>query len=96
MVEDLRAESRVIHDADKGRPELHVGNVFRHVPADASVGPDHPADIAPARNILFQRIALDIHKYRTDNQNSHSIFPASCHLICFGDGGAFLFFCPVK
>ena len=70
-VDHIPAGSAGIHHADKGRPEFHVGNIFRHIPADAAVGLHHTPHIPAAGNIAGKGIALDIHKNGTEDDHAH-------------------------
>ena len=72
LVNDVLAGAGVVHQTDEGGAQLNVGNVLRHVAADAAVDLLDPARVAPARDVGGQWIPLDVHKDCTDDYNAHS------------------------
>ena len=75
LVDDIRADARMIHHADKGRPQFHIGDILRHIAAYPAIDLHDPSDIAAGRNILRQGIPFDINKYCPENNNTHK-----CHI----------------
>ena len=71
--DDVGADPRVIHHADKCRPEFNIGDIFGYIPADTAMRMDHAPDVSAARDILIQRISLDIHKNSPEDHNAHNI-----------------------
>ena len=83
LVNDVLAGAGVVHQTDEGGAQLDIGNVLRHVAADAAVYLLDPARVAPARDIGGQRIPLDVHKNRTDDYNAHKMTPKKLILPVF-------------
>ena len=52
----------IIHQTDKGGPELTVCNVLRNISGHAAVNLLHPPGVAACGNINSLRIALDVHE----------------------------------
>ena len=73
LVDDVLPKAGFIHQPHKGGPQLHVGNVLRHVPAHAAVHLLHPPGIPPAGDVGGERIALDVHKNCTEYNDSHNL-----------------------
>ena len=65
------AKRRVIHDAQIGRPQLHIGDVLHHVARHAAVDVLHTAHVAAVGNVIAQRESFNIHKRGADNQDAH-------------------------
>ena len=82
LVNDVLAGAGVVHQTDEGGAQLDIGNVLRHVAADAAVDLLDPARVAPARDIGGQRIPLDVHKNRTDDYNAHKVTPQKADFTC--------------
>ena len=83
LVNDVLTGAGVVHQTDEGGAQLDIGNVLRHVAADAAVYLLDPARVAPARDIGGQRIPLDVHKNRTDDYNAHKMPPKKLILPVF-------------
>ena len=83
LVNDVLTGAGVVHQTDEGGAQLNIGNVLRHVAADAAVYLLDPARVAPARDIGGQRIPLDVHKDRTDDYNAHKMTPKKLILPVF-------------
>ena len=90
LVDDILADAGVIYQTDERGPQLHIGNVLRHVAAHTAVHLLYPAGIPSARDIGGEGIALDVHKHRANYNDSHSVF-LSCsdsdYLYCIGFAG---------
>ena len=71
LVDDVLAHAGVVHQADEGGPQLHVGNVLHHIAAHAAVHLLDAAGIAPARDVGGKGVALDIHKNGSDDYDAH-------------------------
>ena len=71
LAHHIRARAGVVHQTDEGRLQLDVGNVLHNVAAHAAVHLLHPAGVAPAGNVNVRGIALDVHKDRAQNDNTH-------------------------
>jgi hypothetical protein len=80
------AQGTVIHNANKGRPQLCVGNILHHVPGNAAVDVFYPTYIASGGKIVVLREALDIHECCADDYDTHIVYPLSV----FGNCGIFL------
>ena len=80
LAQDILTGAAPVHKADKGGAQLAVGDVLRHVPAHAAMDLLHPAHIASGGNECCLREALDVHKHRTDDHNTHvtSLLSVSC------------------
>ena len=81
LVDNVLARACVVHQADKGGPQLHIGNILCHVAAHAAVDLLDPARVASAGNVGGERIPLDIHKHRTDDYDTHTKKPFLYHKI---------------
>ena len=90
LVDDILADAGVVYQTDERGPQLHIGNVLRHVAAHTAVHLLYPAGIPSARDIGGEGIALDVHKHRANYNDSHSVF-LSCsdsdYLYCIGFAG---------
>ena len=71
LADNILPRAAVVHKADKGRAQLHVGDILGHIAADAAVHLLDTARVAPARDIGGQRIPLDVHKNSADDYDSH-------------------------
>ena len=82
LPDHIRPHASLIHNADKGRPKLHIRDVLRHVPAHAPVHLYDAARIFASGDVLRKRIALHIHKDRTEDHDSQP-FGAAFRILPF-------------
>ena len=75
LVDHILSHAGVVHQTDKGRAQLYIGDILHHVAAHSAVYLLNAAGIAPARNIGGKGIAFDIHKNSTERNDSHSKKP---------------------
>ena len=75
LINDVLAGAGVVHQADEGGAQLHIGDILGHVAADAAVDLLDPAGVAPARDIGGKGIPLDVNKNCADYYDSHGVFP---------------------
>ena len=75
LVDHILSHAGVVHQTDKGRAQLYIGDILHHVAAHSAVYLLNAAGIAPARNIGGKGIAFDIHKNSTEHNDSHSKKP---------------------
>ena len=64
LVYDLLALGGIVDKTDEGGAQLDIGDVLRNVAPDAAVNDLDLAGIAPGRDILILRKALDVDKHR--------------------------------
>ena len=79
LADHLRAGAVVVHQTHIGGAKLHVGNVLRHVPADAAVDLLDPAHVPPLGDVLIRGEALNVHKNCADDYDTHAV--TSCFLF---------------
>ena len=75
LTHHIASDGRIIHQAHKGGPQLAVGNILRHVSGNTAVDLLHTACIASRGNVIPLRVSFDVHKNRSDDNNSHCVFP---------------------
>ena len=75
LVDHILSHAGVVHQTDKGRAQLYIGDILHHIAAHPAVYLLNAAGIAPARNIGGKGIAFDIHKNSTEHNDSHSKKP---------------------
>ena len=72
LLQNVKPGSALIHQTDKGRAKLHIGNILRHVPSHAAMNLFHSAHISSCGVECRLRVSLNIHKYGADHDNAHS------------------------
>ena len=82
LADDFLADAVLVHQTDVGGPQLHVGNVLRHVAAHAAVNLLDPTDVPTLGNILVHGEPLRVHEHRADDYNTHARKPPVIY-ICF-------------
>ena len=70
-LEHIRACAGIIHNAQEVWLQIDIADILRNIPADTAVHLNHISDVAPGRNILRKRKALDINEYRSDYCDAH-------------------------
>ena len=80
--DDIIAEARLIHHAQKGGPQFHIGDILHHIAAYAAVHLHHAPHIPASRDILREGISLDVHKCCSDHHNSHACL-LRCSALCY-------------
>ena len=71
LVDDILADAGIINNTHIGRPQFQIGNILCHIAADTAMYLDDSADISAGRDVLVDRITLDIDKHCTKDNDSH-------------------------
>ena len=72
LLDDVQTHAGIIHQAHKGGPQLHVGDIFRHIAAHTAVHLLHTPGVSSAGDVSRERIPLDVHKNCADDYDSHT------------------------
>ena len=75
LVDHILSHAGVVHQTDKGRAQLYIGDILHHIAAHAAVYLLNAPGVASAGNVCRQGIAFDIHKNSTEHNDSHSKKP---------------------
>ena len=62
FLDHVRPGASLIHQADKRGFQFNVGDVFHHIAGDSAMHLHNTAGIPSARNVLCDRVSLDIYK----------------------------------
>ena len=71
LVDHILSHAGVVHQTDKGRTQLYIGDILHHIAAHTAMHLFNAPGVASAGNVGRQGIPLDIHKNSSDDYDAH-------------------------